>query len=151
MIIILNFISKIYSLHTSKRSKLFRTFLAVQNSSIGDLVTHSMTHSLTDSGYFYFWHTKSNPRDLWVLRHLIRVMRRHDLTEKYGKNLEPFGNLFGSFLQQMTPTILERLVTFETLITTLTIENLIHDNLCHLTIKSDTGQHLQILQCFIKR
>ena len=25
---------------------------------------------------------KSNPRDLWILRHLIRVMRRHDLTQK---------------------------------------------------------------------
>ena len=26
--------------------------------------------------------SKSNPRDLWPLRHLIRVMRRHDLTKK---------------------------------------------------------------------
>ena len=25
---------------------------------------------------------KSNPRDLWPLRHLIRVIRRHDLTQK---------------------------------------------------------------------
>ena len=45
----------------------FCTFLAVQNSSIGDIVTHSQ--------YFYFWHTKSNPRDLWPLRHLIRVSK----------------------------------------------------------------------------
>ena len=29
-------------------------FLAVQNSSIGDLVTDLLTHSLTNSGYFYF-------------------------------------------------------------------------------------------------
>ena len=36
-----------------------------------------------------------------------------------------------------------RLATFETLITILTIENLNSDNLCHLTIKSDTGQHPQ--------
>ena len=36
--------------------------------------------SLTDSQYFYFWHTKSDPRDFWPLRHLIRVMRKHDLT-----------------------------------------------------------------------
>ena len=42
-----------------------------------------------------------------------------------------------------------RLVTFETLITILTIENLNSDNLCDLTIKSDTGQHSQFLQCFI--
>ena len=26
---------------------------------------------------------KSNPRDLWPLRHLIRVIRRHNLTQKY--------------------------------------------------------------------
>ena len=66
-------------------------FLAVQNSSIGDLVTHWVTHwlshSLTD---FYFCHTKSNPRDLLPLRHLIRVLRRHDLTER---DLPNFKNL----------------------------------------------------------
>ena len=43
-------------------------------------------HWLTQSGYFYFCHTKSDPRDLWRLRHLIRVTRRHDLT------------IFGNFL-----------------------------------------------------
>ena len=42
-------------------------------------LTHSLSHWVTD---FYFCHTKSNPRDLQPLRHLIRVMRRHDLTEK---------------------------------------------------------------------
>ena len=39
----------------------FMSFLAVQNSSIGDLVTHSLTHSLTDWGYFYFWHREAVP------------------------------------------------------------------------------------------
>ena len=65
-------------------------FLAVQNSSIGGLVTDWLTHSLTDSltdslthwRYFYFWHTQSDTRDLWPLKHLIRELRRHDLTEK---------------------------------------------------------------------
>ena len=38
----------------------------------------------------------------------------------------------------MTKTILG-LVTFETLVTILTIENLNSSNLCYLTIKSDTG------------
>ena len=38
--------------------------------------------------------------------------------------------------------------TYETLITILTIENLIHYNLCRLTIKSDTGQYSQFLRCF---
>ena len=51
-------------------------FLAVQtrvwDSSIPTPVTHWET--------FYFLTLKSNPRDLWPLRHLIRVMRKHDLT-----------------------------------------------------------------------
>ena len=43
-------------------------------------------------------------------------------------------------------------MTFETLITILTIENLtIHDNLCYLTIKSDIGQHSQFLRCLFER
>ena len=46
---------------------------------------HSLTHSVTN---FYFCHTKSNPRDLLPLRHLIRVMRRHDLSEKDLPNSE---------------------------------------------------------------
>ena len=41
---------------------------------------HSLTHSLRHSQYFYLW--QSDPRDLWPLRHLIKVMRRHDLTKK---------------------------------------------------------------------
>ena len=32
--------------------KFVLTFLAVQDSSIGDLVTHSLTHSLNESGHF---------------------------------------------------------------------------------------------------
>ena len=34
---------------------------------------------VTLSQYFYFWHTKSDPRDLWPLRHFNRLMRKHDL------------------------------------------------------------------------
>ena len=44
-------------------------FLAVQNSSLGDLVIESLTQ-----GTFYFWDTKSDPRDLWHHDH------DHDLT-----------------------------------------------------------------------
>ena len=40
---------------------------------------HSLSHWVTN---FYFCHTTSNSRDLRPLRHLISVMRRHDLTEK---------------------------------------------------------------------
>ena len=55
-------------------------FLAVQNSSIGDLVTDSLTdHSLT---HLLILTLNSDPRELWPLRLLIRVMRRHDLTQK---------------------------------------------------------------------
>ena len=47
---------------------------------------HSLTDSLSQSlTHFYFCHTKSNPRALLPLRHLIRVMRRHDLTENFPK------------------------------------------------------------------
>ena len=35
-------------------------------------LTDSLSHTLTDSGYFYFWHTKSDPKDMWSL---IRVTR----------------------------------------------------------------------------
>ena len=41
-----------------------------------------------------------------------------------------------------------RLVTFETLITILTIENLNSWQSCYLTINCDTEQHLQFLRCF---
>ena len=39
----------------------------------------------------------------------------------------------------------------ETLITILTIDNLNSDNLCDLTINSDTGQHSQFFQCLVER
>ena len=59
------------------------SFLAVQNSSIGDLVTHSLSHSLS---HVYFCHTKSNPRRLLPLRHLIRVLRRQFLMTIFDDN-----------------------------------------------------------------
>ena len=39
-------------------------------------------------------------------------------------------------------------MTFETLSTILTIENLNSDNHSYLTINCDTGQHLQFLRCY---
>ena len=41
-------------------------------------------------------------------------------------------------------------MTFETLITILTIENFDSDNHCYLTIDCDTGQHSQFLRCLSK-
>ena len=33
---------------------------------------------------------QSNPRDLWPLRHLIRVMRQHDLTTKKDNDIDKY-------------------------------------------------------------
>ena len=41
---------------------------------------HSLTHSLTE--WLLILTVQSDPRDLWLLRNLIRVMRRRDLTKK---------------------------------------------------------------------
>ena len=41
----------------------------------------SIPTSFTDYTMFYFLTSKSSPKDLWPLRHLIRVTRRHDLTK----------------------------------------------------------------------
>ena len=68
---------------------------------------------------------RSDPRDLWLLRYLSRVLRTHDLTQK---NLPTY---LPTYLHNYSPTYLPcdtrqscRLVTIETLITILTIENL---------------------------
>ena len=59
-------------------------FLTVQNSSIGDLVPWLVGWSVGPLPLTIrvFTTLQSEPRDLWPLRHLIRVMRRHDLTKK---------------------------------------------------------------------
>ena len=74
------------------------SFLAVQNSSIGDLVTDSLTHWVTD---FYFWHRNhdhDHDHDIWHIWDVWQIWQ---------------------FLKQPY-----RLVTIETLVTNLTIENL---------------------------
>ena len=53
---------------------------------------HSLSHSLTKD--FTNCHTKNNPIDFRLPRHLIRVMRKHDLTN----NLTIFDN-FNHFWQ----------------------------------------------------
>ena len=44
--------------------------------------THCLSVCPTPLRHLLILTLKSNPRDLWPLRHLIRVIRRHDLTQK---------------------------------------------------------------------
>ena len=143
-------------------------------------VTLSLTHSLSQSRYFYFWHSKSDPWDLWLLRHLITVMRRPETILKTNKifdnvchfwqfstiltKLDDFWQLkpfltswiwkFGNFV------VLTILTTFDNFdndndyprdlrhwLQFWQLKTWIRDNLCDLTIKSDTGQHSQFLPC----
>ena len=59
---------------------------------------HSLIHSFTH--WFVFLTLQSDPRDLWPLTHLIRIMRKHDLTNI----LTIFDNLnnFWKFWQILT-------------------------------------------------
>ena len=64
---------------TSRNGIKSLSFLAVQNSSIGDLVLWSVC--LTELTIRVFTSLQSDPTHLWPLGHLIRVTRRHDLTK----------------------------------------------------------------------
>ena len=75
-------------------------------------LTHWLTHWLTDSlTDFYFWHTQSDTRDLWPLQHLIRELRRHDLTEKIPTNQQtsPPSYLFTSCTEFITHSFADTL------------------------------------------
>ena len=67
-----------------KKNRAALLFLAVQTFVWDSSIPTPVTDWLTEEG-FYFLTLESNPRDLRPLRHLVRVMRRHDLTKK---NLE---------------------------------------------------------------
>ena len=58
------------------------SFLSVQtgseDSSIGDPVIHLLSEWVT----FWFWNTQQDPSHLWPLRHILGVMKKHDLTNK---------------------------------------------------------------------
>ena len=136
----------------------------------------------------------SDPRDLWPLRHLIRVMRGHDLINKntmiktnvkimtmtktntFKKHIQratletcDLQDIWSEWREDMTwPTKRQRHIqrqrqihlesTFKEHPSDLwhmrhwlhfwQLRTWIHDNLCCLTIKSDTGQHSQFLRCF---
>ena len=93
-------------MHVTERTHVPRRpcFLAVHNSSIGDLVTDSLTVLLLLT-------LQSDPGDLWPLRHLIRVTRKHDLTNILTNVVGIVGN--GQNCQ--FPTILAVLVNFDNL------------------------------------
>ena len=48
--------------------------------------THCPSVPLTKLTIRVFTTLQSDPRDLWPLRHLIRVMKRHDMTKKIDKD-----------------------------------------------------------------
>ena len=89
-------------------------------------VTHWLTHSLS---HFWFLTLKSNPRHFWPLRHLIREMERHEKNTFWQIHFDKY-NLTNTFWEiYLYKYICDtrqscRLVTIETLITILTIENL---------------------------
>ena len=67
-------------------SFLITMFLAVQNRLFWTAQSrwpcHSLTHCTDWLRVLLLLALQSDPRDLWPLRHLIRVMGRHNLTEK---------------------------------------------------------------------
>ena len=93
-----------------------------------DLPTYQPTYLVSTNQSSY------SKGDFWPLRHLIREMRRHGQKDTY----PPISH-------REHPVIL---LTFETLITFLTIEN--NNPKIHIdpSIKSDIGQHSQFLRCF---
>ena len=109
------------------------TILAGHNSSIGFIVPRLLVCLLPPT-IRVFITLQSDPRDFVTFETFIQT----DF-----ERLTDFWKSFLNFESFQTKTIL-RLVTFETLITILTIENL-----CYLAIHFDTGQHSQFLRCFI--
>ena len=112
---------------------------------------------------------QSDPRDLRPLRHLIRVMKRHDLTKKFflptylpvhlpqstpsrcdSRDLWPLWHLFRVMRwPDLTKKNFAMLWHLRHWLQYRQSRTWIHDNLCYLTINCDTGQHSQFLQCFL--
>jgi len=123
-------------------------------------VTLSLTHwsLITDHSLSHFWFLtlKSNPTDLWPLRHLIRVMKRHDLTQKnLPTNVPPLGNPRDLWPLKHLIRVIRRhdLIQKDKYkdnfgdfghvrhwLKFWQLRTWIPDNNCYLTIKSDSGQ-----------
>ena len=91
---------------------------------------------------------KSNPRDLWPLRHLFRVMRRHDMTKKIDKDKYKYKDNDKDILRTPPKSNPRDLLHLRHWLQFWQLRTWIHDNLCDLTINCDTGQHSQFLRCF---
>ena len=100
----------------------------------------SVTHLPT----FWFWNTKRHPRHLWPLRHLIRVMRKLDLTNK--KTMTK--TITNTLSEHNQMTILEKLWNYWYFWQLRTSRHYNHSELTIKTIQSDTGQHSQFLWLF---
>ena len=94
---------------------------------------------------FYFWYTTSEPETCSQL-----FLNLLNFSPTFSTFSQFFLNLFQFFLKFFSSIFSKKfqLVTIETLIKILTIENLNSWNLCYLTIKSDSGQHSQFFRCF---
>ena len=112
-------------------------------------MTLSLTDWVTHSQYFTNWHTKSDLIHLWPLRHLIRVIRGHDLTNKKTMTMTMTKTIHLENAFEERSLRLVALETFEQSDEgTWQLRTWINENLCYLKIKSDTGQHSQFLWCF---
>ena len=84
---------------------------------------------------------------MWPLRSLIRVMRRHYLTIKRDKDNDKYKDKH-KYIREHLQRDPRNFWDLRHWLQFWQLRTWFHDNLCYLTIKSDTGQHSQFLQCF---
>ena len=133
-----------------KQKYILFWFLAVQNSSIGDLVTHWLSD-------FWFWHYRVTLEtcDIWD----IWSEWWEDMT--WPKNIY-LPSYLPTYLHTYLPTYLIasirehpkrsyhrdfRHFTLRHWLQYWQLRTWINDNICYLTINCDTGQHSQFLGC----
>ena len=114
---------------------------------------HSLSQSVSDPLLILehmtsHWMTESYPGDLWPLRHLFRVMRRHDMTKKIDKDNDKDKDKDKDILRTPPKSNPRDLWHLRHWLQFWQLRTWIHDNLCDLTINCDTGQHSQFLRCF---
>ena len=88
--------------------------------------------------------SKSDLWELWLLRRPLRVMRKHDLANKKTTTTRKTKNNFEDTIVHLKRAIIQKLWNFWHFWQLRTSQ---HCNHSDPTIKSDTGQHSQFLQC----